>query len=493
MAAQKRPPVVTIMGHVDHGKTTLLDFIRKSRITDKEAGGITQHIGAYQIEHKKQAITFIDTPGHAAFNKMRARGAEVTDIVVLVVAANDGVKPQTIESIRHITEAKLPVIVAINKMDLKDAQPDMAKSQLVEHGILVQGFGGDVEAIPLSAKTGKGVDTLLDTIQVLAELNELTADPAAPLEAVVIESSKDSRRGSLASVIVREGTLRLRQDIISGEAEGRVKLLSDPLGKTIKEVTPGCPAEIIGFKTVPAVGAVVHDKAAEYPEVAEAEAETQEKLEPDAAMSQELTDLDFNFLLDDKPRLKLIIRADVQGTLEAIIDTLDAESTELLSAEVGQVSEADVELAAATGALLISFHSKVSRKILNLAKRANVRIKSYDVIYELIENLQKQMLKLIDPTLDEVVTGEAEILQIFEMRGERIAGIKVKTGELKKVDTFYLARGEERIGAPTIKSMRHGKEEVDSVKTKGEAGLVFRQAKLQFEVGDRLVAYHIAD
>ncbi|NCN82721.1 MAG: translation initiation factor IF-2 [Candidatus Pacebacteria bacterium] len=491
MAIQKRPPVVTIMGHVDHGKTTLLDFIRKSRITEGEAGGITQHIGAYQIEHKNQAITFIDTPGHAAFNKMRARGAQITDIVVLVVAANDGVKPQTIESIRHITEAKLPVIVAINKMDLKDAQPDLVKSQLVEHKILVQGFGGDVEAIPLSAKTGKGVDTLLDTILLIAELNELTVDPDAPLEAVVIESSKDSRRGSLASVIVRSGTLHLRQDIVAGEAEGRVKQLSDPLGKAVETVTPGCPTEIIGFKTVPAVGAVVHDQAAEYAAVAEAEAA--EAPVTDAAISQELTDLDFNFLLDDKPRLKLIIRADVEGTLEAIIDTLDPESTELLSSAVGQVSEADVDLAVATGALIVSFHTKVSKQVLLLAKRANVRIKTYDVIYELIENLQKQMLKLIDPTLDEVVTGEAEILQIFEMRGERIAGIKVKSGVINKADTFYLARGEDRIGSPTIKSMRHGKEEVDSVKTKGEAGLVFRQAKLTFEVGDRLVAFHIAD
>ncbi|MDA1079131.1 MAG: translation initiation factor IF-2 [bacterium] len=492
MAVQTRPPVVTIMGHVDHGKTTLLDFIRKSRTTAKEAGGITQHIGAYQIEHKKQLITFIDTPGHAAFNKMRARGAQVTDIVVLVVAANDGVKPQTIESIRHITEAKLPVIVAINKMDLPDAQPDLAKSQLVEHGILVQGFGGDVEAIPLSAKTGKGVDALLDTILLLAELNELKADPDAPLEAVVIESSKDSRRGSIASVIVRAGTLRLRQDIVAAEADGRVKQLLDPLGKMVDAVTPGSPAEIVGFKSVPAVGAVVHDQAAEYTAVAES-AKPEAQPEMTAAMSQELTDLDFNFLLDDKPRLKLIIRADVQGTLEAIVDTLDPESTELLFSAVGEVSEADIELAAATGALVVSFHSKVSKQILNLAKQAKVRVKSYDVIYELIENLQKQMLKLIDPTLDEVVTGEAEILQIFEVRGERIAGIKVKTGEIKKADTFYLARGEDRIGAPTIKSMRHGKEEVDSVKTKGEAGLVFKQSKLKFEVGDRVVAYHIAE
>ncbi|NCN06890.1 MAG: translation initiation factor IF-2 [Candidatus Pacebacteria bacterium] len=491
MAAQKRPPVVTIMGHVDHGKTTLLDFIRKSRITAREAGGITQHIGAYQIEHKNQAITFIDTPGHAAFNKMRARGAQITDIIILVVAANDGVKPQTIESIRHITEAKLPVIVAINKMDLSEAQPDLVKSQLVEHNILVQGFGGDVEAIEISATTGKGVDTLLDTIQVLAELHECSADPDASLEAVVIESSLDSRRGPLASVIVRQGTLSLRQDIIAGEVLGRVKQLSDSLGVSVEAVLPGSPAEIIGFKSPPAVGEVVHDQSAEY-----AVAEKSKDVVPEEAQTlsgQELVDLDFNFLLDDKPRLKLIIRADVQGTLEAIIDTLDSESTELLSSAVGQVTEKDIELAAATGALIVSFHTKVSKQILKLAKQAKVRIKSYDVIYELIENLQKQMLKLIDPTLDEVITGEAEILQIFEMRGERIAGIRVKTGEIKKSDTFYLARGEERIGAPTVKSMRHGKDEVQSVKTKGEAGLVFRQVKLDFAVGDRLVAYTVAD
>ena len=478
------------MGHVDHGKTTLLDFIRQSRITEQEAGGITQHIGAYQISYKDQAITFIDTPGHAAFNKMRARGAQVTDIIILVVAANDGVKPQTIESIRHITAAKLPVIVAINKMDLPDAQPDLVKSQLVEHGILVQGFGGDVEVIPLSAKTGKGVDTLLDTILVLAELHECVADPTASLEAAVIESSKDARRGSLVSVIVRAGILRLRQDLISDQATGRVKLLTDSLGKSVEQVLPGCPAEIIGFKTVPAVGAIIHDQAATYVAVAQ---EPVVAAAVSTSSAQELTDSGFNFLLDDKPRLKLMIRADAQGTLEAILDTLDAESTELISSAVGQVSEADVELASATGALIVSFHSKVSQQVLHLAKQAKVRIKRYDVIYELIENLQKQMLKLIDPTLDEVITGEAEILQIFEMRGERVAGIRVKSGEIAKTDTFYLARGEERIGQPAIKSMRHGKEEVTSVKVKGEAGLVFRQAKLAFEVGDRLVAYHIAE
>jgi len=491
MAIQKRPPVVTIMGHVDHGKTTLLDFIRKSSITTGEAGGITQHIGAYQILHKNQPITFIDTPGHAAFNKMRARGAQVTDIIILVVAANDGVKPQTIESIRHITESNLPVVVAINKSDLKEAQPDLVKSQLVEHGISVQGFGGDVEAVEISALKGTGVDKLLETVLLLADLHEYTADPEAALEAVVIESSKDSRRGSLASVIVQSGTLQLRQDIEAGGVVGRVKQLIDSQGKIIDKVLPGYSAEIIGFKSVPAVGVVVHDQAATYADVQEEIAEEPEVVT--TATSQELTDLNFNFLLDENPRLKLIIRADVRGTLEAITDTLDAESTELISSEVGQVTEADVELAVATGALIVSFHTKVSKQVATLAKQSKVRIKSYDVIYELIENLQKQMLKLIDPTLDEVISGEAEILQIFEMRGERIAGIKVKTGEIKKTDTLYIARGEERIGAPSIKSMRHGKEEVISVKTKGEAGLVFRQAKLDFAVGDRLVAYSIAD
>lgn len=488
MAKQHRPPVITIMGHVDHGKTTLLDFIRKSRVAAGEAGGITQHIGAYNIDHNGHPLTFIDTPGHAAFTKMRERGAHITDIVILVVAANDGVKPQTIESIRHIKHANVAVVVAINKSDLKDAQPDMAKSQLAEHDLLVQGFGGDIEVVELSAKTGKGVDKLLDTLVVLAELNDYSADSEASLEAVVIESFKDSRRGPVASVIVTQGTLKVRQEIMAGEVMGRVKLLSDASGKTLSEVIPGFPTEIIGFKTVPSVGSIVRDVTATYPEEKIEETEEAETAEVDP-----YADFDFGSLVDNKPKLKLIIRADVEGTLEAIVDTLDEESTQLLDFGVGQVSESDVELAAASGALIISFHSKVSKQVLAIAKNSKVRIKQYSVIYELIENLQKQMLKLMDPTIDEIVTGEAEILQIFEMRGERIAGVRVKTGEIKKTDQFYQKRGDVRLGEVFLKTMQHGKEIISSVKAKNEAGLTFQKKKLDFQVGDILVAYHLDD
>lgn len=484
MAQQTRPPVVTIMGHVDHGKTTLLDYIRKSNVQARETGGITQHIGAYQIDFQGKKITFIDTPGHAAFNKMRERGAHLTDLVVLVVAANDGVKPQTIESIRHIKSSGVPVIVAVNKIDLPDVYPDMAKAQLAEQGILVQGFGGDVDVIELSAKSGKNVDKLLETIAITAELNELKADPQAPLEAVVIEATKDAKRGAVASVIVQQGTLSLRQDLTAEGVEGRVKGLFDENGKGLEDVKPGCPAEIIGLKEVPAVGAIIKDANAEY--------------KPEAKIQKEENELefdDFNFddLLTEKTKLKLIIRADVEGTLEAIKQNLDEESVELIDAGVGEVSENDVEYAKTSGASILAFRVKVSKRIKELAKTNGVRIKIYDVIYHLIEDLQKQMLKLMEPTIDEVVLGEAEVLQIFEMKGEKIAGCRVKTGEIKKSNLLHLKRADEIVANPVIKSMMHGKEEISEVKAKGECGFTFRNKKLDFQVGDIIVAYKIED
>ena len=484
MAVQSRPPVITIMGHVDHGKTSLLDYIRKSHITDREAGGITQHIGAYQIDFKGTKLTFIDTPGHAAFNKMRQRGAQVTDIVVLVVAANDGVKPQTIESIRHIKEANVPVIVAINKIDLPNVFPDMAKAQLAEHDILVQGYGGEVDTVELSAKTGKGVDTLLETLVAMSELTEFTADPDAPLEAVVIESFKDSRRGSVASVIVRQGTLKPRQDVSTLTAQGRVRMLSNEKGESMQQVTPGSPAEIIGFKEVPEVGEIVHDQSREYAAAPEVEEETEEvAVQP----------FDFASMLNEKPKLQLIIKADVSGTLEAITQTLDEESVQVLAAGVGQLTEGDIDLAQPSEAVIIAFHIKVPKQMKQYAKDHGVRIKSYDVIYHLIEDLQKQMLKLMDSSIDEVITGEAEIQQIFEMKGERIAGIKVKTGQIKKSDLLHLRRAEEVIANPVIKSMMHGKIETELVPTKGEAGFTFKNRRIDFQVGDTIIAYTIAD
>lgn len=487
MAQQKRPPVITIMGHVDHGKTSLLDYIRKTRVVAKEAGGITQHIGAYQVEYKNQLLTFIDTPGHAAFNKMRERGADVTDIVVLVVAANDGVKPQTIESIRHIKRANVPVVVAINKTDLKDVYPEMVKSQLVEHDIKVQGFGGDIDAIDISALTGKGVDKLLETLVVMTQLHEFKADPEAPLEAVVIESSKDAKKGVSATVIVQNGTLSVKQDIYTDSVSGRVKRLSDEKGASLSQVLPGCPAEIIGLNDVPAVGSIIRDSAATYPEVEK----TEEVIEPEEV--DPFASLNFDAMLEDKPKLKLIIKADVEGTLEAIIQTLDEDSVDLLDFGVGQVTEQDLEFAETSGARIIAFHTKVPKNILVLAKTAGVKIKQYDVIYQLIEDLQKQMLRLMEPGIDEVITGQAEIMAIFEMKGDRIAGVKVKTGEIKRHDLLHLKRGEEVVANPVIKTMKHGKEDVTVVKAKNEAGLTFKNRKLDFKVGDLLVAYTNSD
>lgn len=492
MALIKRCPVITIMGHVDHGKTTLLDYIRQSRIQASEAGGMTQHIGAYQIMFKDKPITFIDTPGHAAFNKMRQRGAEVTDLVVLVVAANDGVKPQTIESIRHIKEAKVAVLVAINKTDLADVRPDDVKSQLAEHDILVQEYGGDIEVVEISAKTGKGVDKLLEMIIVLTDLMELKADPQAPLEAVVIESTKDKNKGSVARVIVKQGTLKMRQELAVGEIIGKARCLINEKGELLKEVLPGSPIEIVGLADVPEVGEIVKEMGASYGDKKENDFSQTGELEKTLIGCEENVDwdkLDLDYILGEKEKIKLIVKADVKGTLEAILQSLDQDSVDVLRCGVGQISEEDLELASSDKVLLIAFNIKVSNSIKKIAKNMGVKIKQYDVIYHLIEDLQKQMLKLMDSTIDEVVIAEAEILEIFEMKGEKIAGVRVKTGEIKQHDLLHLKRGEEIVANPVIKRMMHGKDEIKVVKSKNEAGLTFKNKKLEFQVGDLIVAY----
>lgn len=505
MAAQTRPPVITIMGHVDHGKTSLLDYIRKTRVAAREAGGITQHIGAYQIEYKGKKLTFIDTPGHAAFNKMRERGANITDLIVLVVAANDGVKPQTIESIRHIKNSKASFIVAINKTDLQDIRLDDVKAQLAEHGLVVREYGGDVETVNISAKTGAGIDELLENLVVMSDLLDLKADPQAPLEAVVIESTLDSQKGASASVIVRQGTLSVRQEITTEGHEGqtiigRVKALIDENGTQLAAVQPGSPSEIIGLKEVPPVGAVIRDVNADYSEVEAMKALEAEIAAEDAAAQGEIDpfgDIDFESAFGEKEKLKLIVRSDVEGTLEVIRQNLDEDQVTLVASGVGVVTDHDIELAKTANASIIAFHIKVPAKTKQQAKDAGVRLRSYDVIYKLIEDLQKQILKLIEPTIDEVVTGEAEILQIFEMKGERIAGCRVKTGEIKKTDLIHLKRGEEFVADPKIKAMMHGKEEIDVVKAKNECGITFRNlAKgkaVDFQVGDILIAYKVED
>lgn len=476
-----RSPVITIMGHVDHGKTTLLDYLRQSRIAAREQGGITQHIGAYQVKSKDKTLTFIDTPGHAAFNKMRERGAHLTDIVVLVVAANDGVKPQTIESIRHIQDAKVPVVVAINKIDLPDVNVINVKSQLAEHGLMVTDFGGDVEAVEISAKTGKNVDKLLETLVITADLLELQAEPNGKLEAIVLESTKDANKGPVANVIVKNGTLKVRADIFADDATGKVRNIINDQGKNLMQLLPGEPGQIVGLKTVVDVGTIIRDEVL--------------LTQPEETV-EENTNTWGNFdlsTLDGKQKLKFILKADTQGTLEAIAQNFDEESIDLVGSGVGEVTESDVELAKASGAKILAFQVRVPAKVAQNAKDAQVKIKEYTIIYQLIEYLQRKMLKLIEPTIDEVVTGTAEIEQIFEMKGLRIAGVKVKTGEINKRDQLHLKRGEEIIADPLIASMMHEKQEVDKLSTKNEGGITFRNKKLDFQVGDTIVAYTVDD
>lgn len=505
MAKQARPPVVTILGHVDHGKTTLLDHIRETNVQAGESGGITQHIGAYQIEHQDKKITFVDTPGHAAFNKMRQRGAELTDIVILVVAVNDGVKPQTIESIRHINESNVSYIVALNKIDLDDVQPDVIKGELAEHDVLVTDLGGEIDAVEISAKTGKGVDQLLETINVMAELMELEADPQAPLEAVVVESEIDKYQGPIASVIVQNGTLKTRQELVAAEAngasrtgeeekiEGKVKALIDEHGQRLKAVEPGSPVKISGLNQVPEVGTMIHEVGAEY-EIDD-ETEQDEVQDESEQAADPFADWDFAAALDEEgqQKINLVVKADVKGTLEAILQTIDEESATVVDSGVGLVSQGDIELAAATQSTIVAFKAPVGKKVISFAKQEGVKIKEYDVIYHLIEDLQKQMLKLMEPRIDEVETGEAEILEIFEINGRKIAGSRVITGEINQHDQLHLVRDDKIATDPQIARLQHNQEQVETVTAKSEFGVSFKNKNLKFKVGDKLIAYHEED
>lgn len=485
-----RPPIVTIMGHVDHGKTSLLDYIRKTHIQAREAGGITQHIGAYQVVYNDEQITFIDTPGHAAFNKMRSQGAKVTDIVILVIAATESVKPQTVESLNHIKNANVPFIVALNKMDLPTADPLLVKSELAKYEVIVEEFGGQTPVVEISAKTGKGVSELLDMVKLVYDLNPSELEVDAPLEAVVIESSLNKHKGPIATAIVKKGTLTVSQNVYLGQEVFKVRSLTDSNGQGLKSAGPATPVEVSGFKTVPAVGAILTSQ-----EVADQNTSADEvKAEAEAPKTDKLSryEEDLKALLEEKdiakpPSINVIIKSDVQGTLEAIKANLPDEVV-IVESSVGAVSESDVLMASSTHSTIIAFGSKIASSIESLAKSEGVKIKSYTVIYKLFEDIEKIILKLLEPTIDEEVIGTAEIKQIFEMKGDRIAGSKITSGEIKKADKIHLIRNEKIIGDVKIKSLKSGKIDVDKVKVGSECGIILSPAHI-FQVGDILSAY----
>lgn len=469
MALQPRPPVITIMGHVDHGKTSLLDAIRSAKVAAGEAGGITQHIGAYQVEHNGRAITFIDTPGHAAFSAMRSRGAKATDIVVLVVAADDGVKPQTVESIEHIKAAGVEYIVAINKIDLPDANPIRVKTELAEHEVFVEGFGGNVSVVEVSAKTKQGIDELLEMLLLMADVKGLQADPDAPIQGVVIESGKDSHTGPYATLLIQNGTLKIRQTAYTTTGEFKVRTMQDEYGKRIDEAGPSRPVLVTGFSNSPEVGSIVAATISDH------EVAVRDSLHVSAPQEGAV--------------MQVILKADVGGSMEAIIAALPKE-VQVMASSIGEPNESDVILAETTKSRILAFNVKTPKSVDELAKTHSVKIRSYKIIYELLENIEDQVEAILNPTLNEEELGSAEITAQFEIRGDRIAGCKVVGGEIKRGQNifYHLKRNGEVIADPRIKSLKQAKQDVEVVKAPSECGIVMR-SDVPFAIGDTLTCF----
>lgn len=472
MVPPKKPAVVTIMGHVDHGKTTLLDFIRKTKLATKEFGEITQAIGAYQIKFGQEKITFIDTPGHEAFSKMRRRGAKIADLVVLVVSAVDGVMSQTKECLKAIEQAQVPFIVAINKIDLPGASIDKIKTQLAENGILVEGYGGKVVTVPLSAKTGEGVDQLLEMILLTAEMLELKADPDGDLEAEVIETKADKNCGPMGTLIIKNGTLEKNAEIQVEGTRAKVKMLRNEWGKTIEQALPGDPVQVLGFSVLPPVGACITRID-----------QTKENLS-----RQEKR---IHFLIKEEKaaegKLKIILKTDVFGSLEAILGSLPKEVC-VLENSVGEINESDILLAKTLGAEIYAFNLPCSPNILKLAQTEKVKIKSFRVIYDLLKDIEERILKIMEPTIDRKVLGKAQIIAVFEIKGERIAGARVVEGKINKNFPVCLQRGSEVLAETKIISLKQQKQVISEALVGVEFGAVFGRP-VDFKEGDVIISY----
>lgn len=472
-----RPPIVAVLGHVDHGKTSLLDYIRKAHVAEKEHGGITQHIGAYQIP----GITFIDTPGHEAFAKMRSRGANASDIAILVVAADDSVMPQTKESIRMITEAGVPMIVAINKIDAPAANVDKVKQDLARNGIQVEGFGGNVPSVPVSAKTGAGIKELLETITLLAQMKEFKNEPNAPLETVVIETRVDKGKGLVATVIIKKGTLKRGASLFDGDTlVGKVRAMFDENGVAVTEAPPSKPVEVLGFTELPTIGAIL----TEIKQVKEVVA-TADTSAPKGPMSV----TDFFASLKKEKKLAVIVKADTAGSLEAIMAAI-AENVDVVSSGVGDISDADILLAKSTGAFVIGFNVRIKQEMEKLAQVEGVIYRTYTIIYELLDELHDVIEGAMEVITKERELGKGKVIAEFPFDGKRIAGTKVISGRLAKGDQIKIMRGEEEIGRAKIKTIRHGKAEETKIEIGKECGLFF-DSEIEFALGDDIIAFTI--
>jgi len=498
---QTRPPIVTVMGHVDHGKTSLLDAIRKTQVAAGEAGGITQHIGAYDVQIPKGKITFVDTPGHEAFTSMRARGAQVTDIVILVVAADDGIMPQTVEAINHAKAAKVPILVAVNKIDKPEADVGRVERGLMEHGLVSERLGGDTIILPVSAKTGKGVDELLEMILIQSEVLDLKASETKRAFGTIIEARLDKGRGPVATAIIQEGTLRLGDVIVAGLAFGKVRALVDAQGQSIKEAGPSKPVEVLGLSAVPMAGDKLNAMASD--EDARTIADHREKKARDVknqagALPIRLEDLYAKTVKGDLPELKVIVKGDVQGSVEALREALQKIKSEkvtvaVIHTAVGAVTESDVMLAVASNAIIIGFSVRPDTNARTSAEREKVQIRTYDIIYDVIEDMKKAMEGLLQPTYEEKYLGRAEVRQVFTIsKIGTIAGCFVNDGKILRSASVRLLRDGKVVTQGKISSLKRFKDDAREVLSGIECGIGIENYN-DVKAGDVIEAFEIEE
>ena len=493
----QRPPVVTILGHVDHGKTSLLDAIRNSNVTAGEAGGITQHIGAYQVEHKGKTITFLDTPGHAAFSAMRARGAQGADIVILVVAANDGVMPQTKEAIAHAKAARVPIVVAMNKIDRSDANPDLVMKQLADHGLIPDEWDGDTMVVPVSAKQRQGIEDLMEAVLLTADSMKIEANPKGRVFGTVIEAKVDRSKGVLATLLVQNGTLEMGNVVLAGNAHGKIRAMFDYKGRKIHKAGPSTPVQIMGLTEVPAAGDIFQVCASE--KEARTIVETR-KAEAAANKTKDKFTLEDLFKRAQEGEVKelcLVLKTDVTGSIEPIVTELNSLSKEgeikvkVLHSEAGAISENDVMLAAASRGIVIGFNVQPDPVAKKKAEDEGVSIRCYNIIYRLTEDIEKVLKGMLEPEFQEISTGKAEVRAMFKIsKLGVIAGSRVLEGEIKKGSRVKVLRNGEEIHKSEISSLRHEKDDVKEVKTGLECGIAIKGFEA-FEVGDILETFTV--
>lgn len=497
---QPRPPVVTMLGHVDHGKTSLLDAIRKTNVAGGEEGGITQHIGAYQIEHKGRKITFLDTPGHAAFTSMRARGAQGADIVVLVVAADDGVKPQTREAANHAKAARVPIVVALNKMDLQSANPELAKKQLSEIDLVPDEWDGDTIVVPVSATKLQGLDDLMEAILLVADNKEIKANPDGEIFGTVVEAELDKLRGTMATLLLQNGTIEVGDTILAGKAYGRIKAMFDFRGNSIIEAGPSTPIAVMGLNDVPRAGDIfrVVDSEKEARSIVE-EIENNEEQQSIAPRAT-LEDLFERLQAGEEQELRLIVKADVQGSLEPIVNSLkelgekqSEVSINVLHQETGNITESDIMLAAASDAIVIGFAVDADNAAKRLAETEKVSIRLYTIIYRLIEDVEKAIKGMLEPEMVERTLGQAKVLATFKVSKFKVAaGCRVIDGEIRRNSKIRVIRNSKLIFEGEIGSLKRGKDDVREVRDGFECGLALKQFH-EFEEGDLLECYVIEE